>query len=266
MIHIATVHWEFDDWVDIQLKYLHKHIREPFQVYAYLNKLKHDHSEKFYYSSTDDIESHPLKLNLLAEHIVKDAGDDDLLVFIDGDAFPIADIVAHGRDRLKDYRLIAIQRKENFGDIQPHPAYCMTTVKFWKDIKGDWQNGYVWRNLRGESVRDVGGNLLKLLLDNRIQWYPMVRSNRQNLHPLFFGIYDNVVYHHGAGFRRQYCRMDAVNDGKVNELDEMGYLRRKMLQFIYKRKRSRTIKYNEMIAADVFNRIMNNESFYKDFI
>ena len=29
----------------------------------------------------------------------------------------------------------------------------------------------------------------------------MLRSNRTNLHPLLYSIYDGVVYHHGAGSR-----------------------------------------------------------------
>lgn len=266
MIHIATVHWEFDDWVDIQLKYLRKHVQEPFQVYAYLNKLKHDHSEKFYYSSTEDIESHPFKLNLLAEQISSEAARNDLLIFLDGDAFPISDVISYSREKLKKYRLIAVQRKENFGDDQPHPCFCVTTVGFWKEIDGDWLDGYTWHNLNGHKVCDVGGKLLKTLRDKHVEWYPMIRSNRLNLHPLFFGIYDNVVYHHGAGFRRPYCRMDAIKDGKVNKSDKKDYLRRKILHFIYKRRKSRTIKSNELLASDVFRRIMNDELFYLDLI
>ena len=82
MIHVLTVHWELDDWVDIQLKYLGLHIREPFRVYAYLNRLKADHTDKFFYSSPENIVSHPEKLNLLAHHVCAgDAAPDDLLIF-----------------------------------------------------------------------------------------------------------------------------------------------------------------------------------------
>ena len=34
-----------------------------------------------------------------------------------------------------------------------------------------------------------------------IEWRPLLRSNGTDLDPLYFGIYGDVVYHHGAGFR-----------------------------------------------------------------
>jgi hypothetical protein len=51
-------------------------------------------------------------------------------------------------------------------------------------------------------VTDVGGNLLGLLQERGIDWYPMLRTNKVNPHPLQFGVYDDVVYHQGGGFRR----------------------------------------------------------------
>jgi hypothetical protein len=45
-------------------------------------------------------------------------------------------------------------------DRQPHPSFCVTTVGLWKEIGGDWQTGYTWRNALGDEVTDVGGSLL----------------------------------------------------------------------------------------------------------
>ena len=67
MIHILTVHWHTDKWIDIQLAYFNKNINSPFKVYAFLNFLPRDHSNKFFYSSTENIELHEIKLNLLAD-------------------------------------------------------------------------------------------------------------------------------------------------------------------------------------------------------
>ena len=47
----------------------------------------------------------------------------------------------------------------------------------------------------------MGGNLLGLLEDAGIEWYPMLRTNKVNPHPLQFGVYEDLVYHHGGGFR-----------------------------------------------------------------
>ena len=205
MLHIVTVHWKDDRWVDIQLKYLYEHIKIPFRVYAFLNLLPRDHRSKYFYASTEDIrqsypsESHATKLNLLADIARSHStNQDDWLMFIDGDAFPIGDIISFARSKLKDYPLLAIQRIENGGDIQPHPSFCLTTINFWDEIEGDWKPGYEWRNFAGEMVTDPGGNLLSVLDKNNINWCPLIRSNKRNLHPLWFGIYEDLIYHHGA--------------------------------------------------------------------
>jgi hypothetical protein len=214
MIHVATVHYQNDEWIDIQLDYLRENLSEEFKVYAFLNGIDERHKSKFFYSTTEPVqasqqeEEHAIKLNLLADIIYFSADSpDDLLIFIDGDAFPIADVATYARSKLEEYPLLAVQRLENSGDIQPHPSFCATTIGFWEDIGGDWKPGYQWENDE-RRVTDVGGNLLEILEQEDIGWYPMHRSNKKDLHPLWFGIYDDVVYHHGAGFRQMISRVD----------------------------------------------------------
>ena len=70
-----------------------RHLPEPYRVYAFLHHLERDHSDRFHYSSDEQIREHSTKLNLLADMIAfSAASDDDPLLFIDGDAFPIADL------------------------------------------------------------------------------------------------------------------------------------------------------------------------------
>src|SRR5262245_59352158 len=134
---ISTVPWRDDRWVDIQLEFLHRHICEPFRIYAFLNSLPADHRSKFYYSSTENIESHAIKLNLLADMVALHSMDrSDLLVFLDGDAFPVGDVVPYAQAKLKEYPLLAIQRRENGGDIQPDPSFCLTTVGSGSGVPG----------------------------------------------------------------------------------------------------------------------------------
>jgi hypothetical protein len=218
MIHVLTVHWQDDMWVDVQLAYLRRHIEESYSVYAFLNDLPRDHRAKYFYSSTEPISHHAVKLNILADLAAfNKISDDDLLMFIDGDAFPIGNVVEFGREKLSQYPLVAVQRRENNEDIQPHPCFCLTTVKFWKDVQGDWKKGYTWENPQGMTVTDVGGNLLGILRERNIDWYPMLRSNKRNIHPVHFGLYDDLVYHHGAGFRRPITRHDRVQISKQRQ-------------------------------------------------
>lgn len=248
MLHIATVHWFHDLWVDIQLDYLQRNVSMPFRVYAFLNGASENHRDKYFYSNVEPIESHPIKLNLLAEIIGYHSISDDLIMFIDGDAFPIGDICGFAVDKLREYPLIAVQRLENEGDIQPHPCFCMTTVGFWNEIGGDWKEGFQWKNAAGYEFSDVGGNLLKVLQDGNINWYPMLRSNKVNSHPLLFGIYDNMVYHHGSGFRSPMSRLDRMECRRSGvSLDE----RAKMVA---------------QISDNMFYKIREDRDFYLEFI
>lgn len=200
MIHVATVHHQSDKWIDVQLSYLRRHLPEPYAVHANLEGVASVHHEKFT-RVVPGLGRHDAKLNLLAASICGEADDDDVLMFLDGDAFPIADPMPLLGQWFQRSPLAAVRRSENLGDPQPHPLFCATTVGFWKELRGDWAPGYPWVNEAGATVTDVGGNLLFLLERAGVPWTPILRSNRRNLHPVFFGVYGDLVYHHGAGFR-----------------------------------------------------------------
>jgi hypothetical protein len=200
VLHIATVHYESPAWVEIQTRFLREHIATPYRTWTSLQGI--DPSYASYFDRVIDQEGrHSDKLNHLAIEIFAEASDDDLLMFLDGDAFPIADPMPLISDGLARAALVAIRRPENAGDMQPHPSFCVTTVGFWRQIGGDWSQGYRWVNDDGRRVSDVGGNLLRKLELTGTDWVPVLRSNRTNLDPIFFGVYGDVIYHHGAGFR-----------------------------------------------------------------
>lgn len=270
MLHIATVHWKSERWVDVQLRYLQEHIREPFKVYAFLNDIPGDHRSKYFYSSTEPVISHAIKLNLLADMASLHATDPhDRLMFIDGDAFPVGDIMSFGSEKLRQFPLIAIQRLENAGDRQPHPCFCLTTVGFWKHIQGDWKSGYRFKNGYGTLVTDVGANLLKKLEDGKVEWHPMLRSNRRNLHPVFFGLYADLIYHHGAGFREPASRSDLFDRVSLVSLTRSA-LRRIHLGLakkVYEKMLSKDARHRERVELSqrVFDSIQKDPDFYRFF-
>ncbi len=267
MIHVLTVHWKDDRWVDIQLAYLKQNVPAPFQVYAFLNSLPRDHRAKYFYSSRENITSHAIKLNLLADMVALHSSNrDDWLLFLDGDAFPVQDVVAYGEDKLKKHPLVAIQRMENYGDIQPHPSFCLTTIRFWKEIGGDWKEGYRWKDLGGTPVTDVGGNLLSILNARGLDWFPMRRSNQRNLHPLWFGLYDDVAYHHGAGFREPISRVDSVpSSGAALLCPRIVREFLRGLQSRYGPTRRRTLQRNRALSDQVYESIVRDPCFYRAF-
>ncbi|MDJ0878423.1 MAG: hypothetical protein QNI86_07405 [Halieaceae bacterium] len=227
--YFATVHWRSEDWIDLQLDAIRRHCRHPFRLHAFLNHVAERFHARFDQVHTEEGMPHPDKLNLLAAEICEQAADSDILVFIDGDAFPVADL-AESFAALERYPLVAARRYENNGDLQPHPCFCVTTVGFWKQIEGDWRGGGYWKNLQGQPVTDVGGRLLNALEERDIDWLPLDRSNARDLHPLWFGVYGGLVYHHGAGFRDKLCRLDALNGVDRLSSTLIGLQRRLRLQ------------------------------------
>lgn len=196
MIHVATAHHHSHEWIEIQRDRLTRHISEPFRVVGSLEGVD-EHYEQFFDQVVPSRGDHAGKLNLLAHHILRDAEPDDLLLFLDGDAFPVADLVEPMRARLEQADVVAVQRLENFGDCQPHPCFCAVPVHVWRSLPGDWTSGHLIRPGR----TDVGANLLWLLESQGRRWAPLLRSHSLTQHTLLFAIYEGLVYHHGAGFR-----------------------------------------------------------------
>jgi hypothetical protein len=224
MLHVATVHWRDDRWIEPQLEYLRRYVEQPFRVWADLEGVEAP-AGTFHYvqdlAATKTFEngifSHTEKLNALAAAIAAEATPDDLVLFLDGDGFPIAPLDAFLEQALARVPLVAVRRDENLDDEQPHPSFCATKVGYWTELGGDWNPGYTWKNAAGKDVTDAGGNLLGLLRDRGASWEPLLRTNRVNLRPLWFGVYGDLAYHHGAGFRGGLCRRDREAIGRVPE-------------------------------------------------
>lgn len=189
------------------MRELRRHIDMPFQTWASLQGIDPSYG-RFFDHVVVQGGDHAGKLNHLALEITQHAGDDDLLMFLDGDAFPIADPASLICSGLATAPLMAVRRTENVGDPQPHPCFCVTRISTWRDLGGDWSAGYTWLNEDGEPMSDVGANLLRRLELTATPWSQVLRSNRHEMHPLFFGIYGDALYHHGAGFREPLARVD----------------------------------------------------------
>jgi hypothetical protein len=200
VLYIATVHYRSPRWIEIQTRYLREHIAIPFQTWSSLEHIDPAYAVHFD-RIIDQRGSHAGKLNHLATEISQEASEDDLLMFLDGDAFPIADPMPLITDGLARAPLLAVRRAENVDEPQPHPCFCVTTVGAWRALGGDWTAGPTWPGARGKRTTDVGGNLLRRLELTHTPWVQVLRSNRQNLDPLYFAIYGEAIYHHGAGFR-----------------------------------------------------------------
>ena len=287
MIHVATVHWRDDRWIEPQLRYLERHVRQAYRVYADLEGIDAEAQRRRFHHVQDlaatrsfenPILSHTEKLNSLAETISLEAAAKDVLVFLDGDAFPIAPVDGFLEDALARHPLAAVRRDENLGDPQPHPSFCATTVGFWNEIGGDWNLGYTWRNNAGKEVTDAGGNLLGILRERRAEWLPLLRTNRRGIHPMWFSVYGDIAYHHGAGFRGGICRRDREEIGRVPEPPPdppPGASRRARLAWRVRalkwywldkrpvvKRESAALRRNRELSNRVYDELMRDESFW----
>ncbi|HYA68042.1 MAG TPA: hypothetical protein VED63_04835 [Acidimicrobiales bacterium] len=194
VINVITVHWQTQKWVDVQLGYLERNVDLPFRVFASLNGIDDPDVWRRFHFAEDLPGTHYEKLNALGRLVVEQADPEDLVVFLDGDAFPVRPLFPWVADQVAGHRLIAVRRDENPGDREPHASFCATTASFWDEIGGDWSN--------------YGRVLLRQLTEAGVDWLPMLRTNTKDLHPLWFGIYAHRVYHHGAGFRDRVSKVD----------------------------------------------------------
>src|SRR5947208_8148414 len=109
MIHIATVHWMSDRWIDLQLDHLRRNMDRPYRVYADLEGVDPQHAERFDVATDLSAERddgplpHAQKLNALADLIAEQADPADTLIFIDGDAFPVQPLGDFLEDRLSRF-------------------------------------------------------------------------------------------------------------------------------------------------------------------
>ncbi len=272
MIYILTVHWEHTDWIDTQLKYTNQHVNEPHKKFAFLNIPTHKYDDQFDYASHENIKRHASKLNILADMACFDSSDDeDLLLFLDGDAFPVNDFLPMVRQALTEHVLVAVERRENLGDCQPHPCFCVTTVGFWKKYQGDWNpGGAYWHDVNGKKITDLGGKVLKVLQDHGLSWKPILRSNTRNPHPLHYGVYGDVVYHHGAGFRNPATRTDLNIANRKKIRTKLYHLLGKVLPHQLNKKLFRpmneVVKKNKKMSAAVFEYVKQDPCFYNYFL
>jgi len=200
VLYIVTVHYRSPRWIEIQHRYLRRHIASPFQVWTSLEGIEDSYGQ-YFDRVLEQKGTHAAKLNHLAMEVTHEASDDDLLMFLDGDAFTVADPMPLIDDALGRAPLLAVRRAENAEEPQPHPCFCVTTVGTWRSLPGDWTAGPVWVGAHGRPTSDVGGNLLRKLELSHTPWVQVLRSNPDGIDPLHFAVYGGVVYHHGAGFR-----------------------------------------------------------------
>ena len=245
MLHILTLHLG-DKWIDIQKRELARFISEPYKVYARLGdgvypkenwKYKYNNQKakvenSKYNDGTISYDKHKHKFDgaisgaqhwtysmgklldyVLENHEVKPT---DKIMLIDSDAFPIAPISDFLDEKLKEYPFVSAQEPMHEWDrnplyLIPHPMFMLFEAKH---IIEDNLTDYL-RDVVKDKNNNWWGGTTDWLTERGYDYYPLTRSNKIDLHPLYYAIYDEVIYHHWAGSRNMITRPDRIRVGQI---------------------------------------------------
>jgi len=163
-------------------------------------------------------DQHWYRMNYTYEKLLEDVGefeDDDLLVFTDCDAWPIKDNWSKEiREHLEKHAVVSIQRRENPEPLlkeeykpYPHASFYVMKAKVWQENYG-YPNGLSWSLNPSLTISTMGPTMKVWLESKGLTSYPLLRTNVIDIHPLYFGVYGDLVYHHGAGTRLKYDSAD----------------------------------------------------------
>jgi len=213
MIHIFTIHPE-DHWVDIQLKQFEKYIKEPYKVYTRLGQNNDQHAKKF--AVCLDGKDHQCKsFGKVVDKVRSSIKPEDIVIRMDSDAFPISDdFITVISEKLKDKSMVAMEEPEHELNlkIMPHPAFMAFSGG---TFIGEGLDKYL--SVMSIQYSNWWGKVMNWVNTKNRTYYPLQRTNKVNLHRLYYGIYEDIVYHHWAGSRKMVTRADRRKASKTGE-------------------------------------------------
>ena len=155
--------------------------------------------------------------------------------------------------KLKEYPFVSCQEPQHEWDTNykiPHPMFMLFDAKH--ILEGDLSH-YLSKIIK-DKYGNWWGGVIEWMKKNNYDYYPIVRSNKINLHPLYFGIYENLIYHHWAGSRRMITRQDRIKQtGQVNVYREDSKL-------------EQIASENHKMSNDIFEQITNQCEIIMDYL
>jgi len=194
-------------WMDLQLKFLKATITKHFDYVTFISRS--DASEHFQNNSIvipctlPDVEKasdHTRGLIHLLNYFREKIDEYQFFLFLDMDAFPIrTDWLPRLKAAMGKKDIAAILRVENL-ETRLH-----SSVLFARPValeKMEFSCGRIGVDLRGRPESDVRIDPYQKFPERRYA-FPMIRSNKHEIHPLLCGVYFDMFYHHGSGSGRK---------------------------------------------------------------
>lgn len=163
--------------------------------------------------------NHALKYDYLVSKVRKVADPEDIIVFLDSDAWPVVgDFEDRIKSILKEHKFAFIKdQAEDF----PHASFFACTLKSWDEIEGTWGWGRVDIHRaanKDDSMRtsEMGASLA-FLVDSPDSY--ILKVTASPFDPSFYCTWGDdlsgLVYHHGAGSRQRNTFMPTENKLEV---------------------------------------------------
>jgi len=193
-------------WPMLQMAQIRRHTERGYTVFVYGNRLCQEHEDYFrqckevVYFSSNDVQHGafvddvwPIR-NWLTRQAVKKF---KWILHLDSDAFPIADDWLPRYASLISRRqpVVAVERTFPDGDGW-HRSADRCFLMFSR--AGFRAHAFDFTKM---GVADAGAAISQHLEEQGLAWHPLPRTNRVNFHKIAAGVYDDRVYHHGAGSR-----------------------------------------------------------------
>lgn len=165
-------------------------------------------------------DAHYRGLNLLRFYFQSVKDQYENFIFIDADAFPIkqnwigsllskmspedrvdmqSGFFMTNKKKGKDYDIAAVLRSENL-ETRLHASVLFCKKHALQDIT--FELGSVGNDLAGNVESDV--YIPAYQFNKRANAFPLIRTNKCNVHPLACGIYFDMFYHHACGSGRPF--------------------------------------------------------------
>lgn len=225
--------------LNLHLQHLEVSTQGPYRIYGVALRMSAPHIERLrqagvllpelaphdpqdaYKDNSRGAGEHSHYLDQLVDHAVQDGCSH--VVTLDMDSWPIfkgwdshyAQYLSPGTP------VIAMQRVET-GDRYPNPAFIMFDRGFWRA----GQSSFAFHNPRFKYAAaglyqarpQTGLGILAELRLGRKMFLPLLRTNQWNPHPVMCGVYDQKVFHFGAGSRQPTFSTD-VDDYDLIDTD-----------------------------------------------
>lgn len=227
MIHIVTQHFGTDAWFEIQRRHLEKYTENPEKVQVhcivYKTKVPKDFlPTKLNYNyillnNEQDVQNeHYLIIESCFDKFVKpNIKDEDVVVYMDSDAFPIDYWDSKIESYMKTSHICAVYRYEDRGPMQPNRYYPYPHLCFYAFKKADREK-YGFRHEIPPGYPCPGFTICDVIREKNLVVKELKRTNKYNNHNTMFGVYDDFIYHQSSGSRakvgRPYQTMGAQPD------------------------------------------------------